>query len=127
VARAAGLVPAAISPSSSLPIAARSYFGLDVPLGRVFRGANPDAIAIRGTADYERPLSAPTRGNLAGSLLYLVDIGPAPVALEDHLARLAAKHDLELPPPDRSRISAAHRTRCRLVHERTRKGVHFYL
>src|SRR4029077_20617618 len=31
---------------------------------------------------------------------YLVDIGPAPVALEDHLAWLASEHDLELPPTD---------------------------
>src|SRR4029077_4764826 len=58
---------------------------------------------------------------------YLVDIGPAPVALEDHLARLASEHDLELPPTDGGGVPTAYRTRCRLVHEGTRKGVHFYL
>jgi hypothetical protein len=58
---------------------------------------------------------------------YLVDIRPAPVALEDHLARLASKHDLELPPTDGGGIPTAYRTRCRLVLEWTRKGVHFDL
>jgi hypothetical protein len=61
------------------------------------------------------------------ALDYLVDIRPAPVALEDHLARLASKHDLELPPTDGGGVPAAYRTRCRLVHEWTRKGVHFDL
>jgi hypothetical protein len=56
---------------------------------------------------------------------YLVNVGPAPVALEDHLARLAAKYDLELPPPDRGRIPPAHWTGRRLVHEWPRQGIHF--
>jgi hypothetical protein len=57
----------------------------------------------------------------------LVDVRPAPVALEDHLARLASKHDLELPPTDGGGVPTAYRTRRRLVLEGTRKGVHFYL
>jgi hypothetical protein len=58
---------------------------------------------------------------------YLIDIRPAPVALEDYLARIASEHDLELTSPDRGGVAAAHRAGCHLVHEWTRQGIHFYL
>jgi len=58
---------------------------------------------------------------------YLIDIRPASVALEDHLAPIAPEHDLELTPPDRGGIAATHGARCRLVHEWPRQGIHFYL
>src|SRR5450759_5793544 len=51
-----------------------------------------------------------------------VDIGPAPVALENDLASLAAEHDLEVPPSDRRRVAPAHRAGCCLVLERSRQG-----
>src|SRR5438034_1789143 len=50
-----------------------------------------------------------------------VDVGPRPVPLEDDLASLAAKNDLEVAPPDRARVAAAHGTRCHLVLERKRQ------
>jgi len=58
---------------------------------------------------------------------YLIDVGPAPVALEDHLARLASKYDLELPPTDGGGIPTAYGTGSRLVLEGPRQGIHFYL
>src|ERR1700737_2575221 len=68
-----------------------------------------------------------TRRNRFARRPYLIDIGPAPVALEDNLAPVTAEHDLELPPPDRRGIAAAHGTGCGLVHEGPRQGIHFYL
>jgi hypothetical protein len=45
------------------------------------------------------------------------------VALEDDLAAVAAKDDLEVAPPDRSGIAAANWTRCRLVLKRGGQGL----
>jgi len=51
-----------------------------------------------------------------------VNVGPAAVSLENDLAAIAAKNDLEVAPPDRRGIATANRTRCRLVLERGRQG-----
>src|SRR5207302_5164703 len=87
----------------------------------------------RRTAPPYRPAASrlqstqPDKRELRRFPLVSVDVGPAPVALEDHLAPVTAEHDLELPPPDRRGIAAAHGTRRGLVHEGPRQGVHFYL
>src|SRR5258708_35431917 len=77
-------------------------------------------------AEHRRPSDTPPHISQVTKPVDLVDVGPAPVALEDHLARLASKHDLELPPTDGGGVTTAYRTRGRLVLEGTRKGVHFY-
>src|SRR5258706_15586010 len=78
-------------------------------------------------AEHRRPSDPPPHICQVTKRGDLVDVGPAPVELEDHLARLASKHDLELPPTDGGGVPTAYRTRRRLILERTRKGVHFYL
>ncbi|MGH9553271.1 MAG: hypothetical protein ACRD3W_28075 [Terriglobales bacterium] len=50
-----------------------------------------------------------------------VDIRPAAVSLEDHLAAFAAKDDLEVAPPDRRGITATYGTGRHLVLERRRQ------
>jgi len=52
----------------------------------------------------------------------LVDVRPAPVALEDDLASIAAEHDLEVAPPDRSRVAPTHRAGCCFHLKRSRQG-----
>jgi hypothetical protein len=51
-----------------------------------------------------------------------IDVRPAAVSLENDLAAIATKDDLEVAPPDRGGIATAHRTGCRLVLERGRQG-----
>ena len=53
----------------------------------------------------------------------LVDIRPVAVSLEDDLAAVAAKHDLDVPLPDRLRIAAADRARSRLFHVHRRDRI----
>jgi hypothetical protein len=85
----------------------------------------------RDEAAQDAPRSAaverPDKREPRGFPLVLIDIGPASVALEDHLASIAPEHDLKLTSPDRGGIAAAHRAGCRLVHEWPRQGIHFYL
>ena|SRR5437899_61394 len=50
-----------------------------------------------------------------------IHIWPAAVPLEDHLAAFAAKDDLEVAPPDRRGVAAAHRTGRHLVLKRRRQ------
>jgi hypothetical protein len=59
----------------------------------------------------------------SGSLSYVtsVDIRPAAISLEDYFAAFASKDDLEVPPPDRGGVAAAHRTGRHLVLERRRQ------
>jgi hypothetical protein len=52
----------------------------------------------------------------------LIDVGPGTVPFENNLASFAAEDDLEVTPPDRGGVAAAHGTGCRLVLERKREG-----
>jgi len=52
-----------------------------------------------------------------------VDVGPAAVSLEDHLAAFTAKDDLEVTPPDGPGITTAYRARRHLILERKRQGL----
>src|SRR5437879_13018977 len=53
----------------------------------------------------------------------LEDVGPVAVSLEDDLAAVAAKHDLDVPPPDRLRVAAADGTGSRLFHVHRRNRI----
>ena len=53
----------------------------------------------------------------------LVDVGPVAVSLKDDLAAVAAKHDLDVPPPDRLGVSAADGAGGGLFHVHRRDRV----
>ena len=65
----------------------------------------------------------PTNGDRPETEEVLVDVRPVPVALEDDLAAVAAKHDLNVPPADGLRVAAADRARCGLLHVHRRDRI----
>src|SRR5258708_22386722 len=56
-------------------------------------------------------------------LCALVDVGPAPVALEDHLAGVAAEDDLEVAAADGGSVPPANGAGSGLIHERGGQGI----
>src|SRR5213593_4458320 len=96
-------------------------------------GADPRGLCHRPGSRVGAPRRAAKRLRLDGGRPHttadrpeteaLVDVRPVPVALEDDLAAVTAKHDLNVPPADGLRVAAADRARCRLLHVHRRDRI----
>src|SRR5215467_15569868 len=77
------------------------------------------------SGSYRHPTASRKREE--GTVRCSVDVRPAPIALEDDLARVAPENDLQLAAADGGGVPAADRARGGLVHVRGGQRIDFDL